>query len=179
MPGRPPKPTVIRRLEGNLGKRAYPPGEPEPSKGDPKMPLWLSRDAARLWRALAPRYEEIGLLCEVDVPKFALYVQTLAQIIELQKMVNGSDVVASESRQPCMERLFKLVNQFSKLGHEFGDSPEARTRIMAVDLNGMDDLENFLNGNDANAKDDDGGTSHGRAKAAKPARANEDGDFGG
>lgn len=44
--GRPPKPTAIKELEGNPGKRPLNKNEPKkPKQGAPKCPSWLEPDA--------------------------------------------------------------------------------------------------------------------------------------
>ena len=41
MAGRKPKPTAIKKLEGNPGKRKLNTKEPIPAKGMPECPQWL------------------------------------------------------------------------------------------------------------------------------------------
>ena len=40
--GRPPKPTYLKVLEGNPGKRPLNENEPKPKPSAPKCPAWLS-----------------------------------------------------------------------------------------------------------------------------------------
>ena len=51
--GRRPKPTAIRRLEGNRGKRAWNHAEPMPPDTLPRCPEHLSEVARREWRRVA------------------------------------------------------------------------------------------------------------------------------
>ena len=39
--GRKPKPTAVKVLEGNPGKRSLNTGEPKPEKKAPRCPAWL------------------------------------------------------------------------------------------------------------------------------------------
>ena len=39
--GRKPKPTAVKALEGNPGKRSLNTGEPKPEKKAPRCPAWL------------------------------------------------------------------------------------------------------------------------------------------
>ena len=41
MAGRKPKPTAVKKLEGNPGKRKLNTKEPNPGKGMPDCPAWL------------------------------------------------------------------------------------------------------------------------------------------
>lgn len=45
MAGRKPKPTAIKELEGNPGKRKLNKKEPKPDKGMPVCPEWLLPEA--------------------------------------------------------------------------------------------------------------------------------------
>ena len=55
--GRKPKPTAIKRLEGNPGKRPLNIYEPKPLKKAPTCPDWLDEEAKREWRRLAKTME--------------------------------------------------------------------------------------------------------------------------
>ena len=43
--GRKPKPTAVKVLEGNPGKRSLNTGEPKPDKKAPRCPAWLEDEA--------------------------------------------------------------------------------------------------------------------------------------
>ena len=47
--GRKPKPTAIKELEGNPGKRKLNKKEPKPEKGMPVCPEWLLPEAKAEW----------------------------------------------------------------------------------------------------------------------------------
>ena len=55
MAGRKPKPTAVKKLEGNPGKRKLNTKEPVPAKGMPDCPEWLLPEAMRVlvspWRS--------------------------------------------------------------------------------------------------------------------------------
>ena len=69
--GRPPKPTAIKELEGNPGKRPLNKNEPKPKAKAPKCPPWLESDAKKEWRRLSKELEAMGLLTQVDMAAFA------------------------------------------------------------------------------------------------------------
>lgn len=73
--GRPPKPTGIKGLEGNPGKRPLNKNGPKPKKIAPKCPAWLLPDAKKEWRRLSKELETIRLLTGVDMDAFAGYCQ--------------------------------------------------------------------------------------------------------
>ena len=47
MAGRKPKPTALKKLEGNPGKRKLNTKEPVPGKGMPDCPKWLLPEAMK------------------------------------------------------------------------------------------------------------------------------------
>ena len=47
--GRKPKPTAVKKLEGNSGKRKLNKNEPVPAKGMPTCPDWLMPEAKKEW----------------------------------------------------------------------------------------------------------------------------------
>lgn len=49
MAGRKPKPTAVKKLEGNPGKRKLNTKEPVPAKGMPDCPEWLLPEAKKEW----------------------------------------------------------------------------------------------------------------------------------
>ena len=50
MAGRKPKPTAVKKLEGNPGKRKLNTKEPNPGKGMPDCPAWLLPEAGSGYR---------------------------------------------------------------------------------------------------------------------------------
>ena len=67
MAGRKPKPTAIKKLEGNPGKRKLNTKEPIPAKGMPECPQWLLAEAKKEWERLADLMNQMGVLTEVDM----------------------------------------------------------------------------------------------------------------
>mgnify|MGYP005786083515 CR=1 FL=1 len=67
MAGRKPKPTALKKLEGNLGKRKLNTKEPIPAKGMPNCPEWLLPEAKEEWERLADLMKQMGVFMEVDM----------------------------------------------------------------------------------------------------------------
>ena len=67
MAGRKPKPTAMKNLEGNPGKRKLNKDEPVPAKGMPGCPEWLMPEAKEEWYRLAELMNQMGVLTEVDI----------------------------------------------------------------------------------------------------------------
>ena len=80
--GRKPKPTALKLLEGNPGKRPLNANEPIPPQGEVKCPSWLLPEAKKEWKRLAPAMESMGILTLADEKAFAGY-QINAELMAL------------------------------------------------------------------------------------------------
>ena len=68
--GRKPKPTAVKVLEGNPGKRSLNTNEPKPVKKAPRCPAWLEDEAKKEWKRMAKQMEQLGILTEIDMAAF-------------------------------------------------------------------------------------------------------------
>lgn len=62
MAGRKPKPTAVKKLEGNPDKRKLNKNEPVPTKGMPECPDWLLPEAKAECKRYPLRYYEVKSL---------------------------------------------------------------------------------------------------------------------
>lgn len=117
MPGPPPKPTALKVLAGNPGKRALNDQEPKPvAKCSP--PAWLPPDVLEEWRRQAPALERLGLLTEIDGEAFA----TLCTLsVAMQNEAN--------SEEPSVSKLLFLSKELRGLWSRFGMTPADRARV--------------------------------------------------
>ena len=84
--GRKPKPTVLKILEGNPGKRPINENEPIPPKGTVKCPTWLEPEAKKEWKRLAPSLEAMGVLTQADLTAFAGYCQAFSRMAHPRRL---------------------------------------------------------------------------------------------
>ena len=85
--GRKPKPTAVKALEGNPGKRSLNTGEPKPEKKAPRCPAWLEGEAKKEWKRMAGQMEKLGILTEIDMAAFAGYCQAYARWKEAEEFI--------------------------------------------------------------------------------------------
>lgn len=95
--GRKPKPTAVKQLEGNPGKRQLNANEPKPAARAPSCPKWLEDDAKKEWRRLAKQMEQLGILTEVDMAAFA-DIAKLMHVGKRQKNLYQDMVLSSKLR---------------------------------------------------------------------------------
>jgi P27 family predicted phage terminase small subunit len=154
MAGRKPKPTAVKKLEGNPGKRKLNTKEPVPGKGMPDCPKWLLPDAKEEWVRLSEKLNQMGVLTEVDRSAFAAYCQSYARWKEAQDHINSEG--ATYETENGMQRpnpWVAICNTEQRLmmqaASEFGLTPSARSRIMAASGVGKDEedeMEALLGG---------------------------------
>ena len=136
-PGRKPKPTAIKVLEGNPGKRPLNKREPVPPKGSIKCPEWLLPEAKREWKRLAPSLEAMGVLTVLDLASFEGYCQAYARWIEAEAFITQhgsifktpSGYVQQVPQVSIAQQSLKIVQSFCS---EFGLTPATRARIIAA-----------------------------------------------
>ena len=76
---RPAKPTALKLIEGNRGKRAIKAKEPESILlNDLEPPAHLSAATAEIWRELAPKLRRAMVLTEMDTALLELTCNAIA-----------------------------------------------------------------------------------------------------
>ena len=96
MAGRKPKPTALKKLEGNPGKRKLNTAEPEPASGRPAMPYYLTPRAKKEWKRIIPLLEEMGVLRITHGAALASYCMAFARWLEAEKQITARGIVVEE-----------------------------------------------------------------------------------
>lgn len=130
------KPTELRKLQGNPGKRALPKGEPRPGvKGRvPSAPRWLGEGAKGEWRKIAGALHGLGLLTEIDGVALAMMCEALT-LYHQAKQAMGEEglIVVSDKGNSYQHPALGIMNSARadvlKWAREFGMTPAARSRI--------------------------------------------------
>lgn len=140
--GRKPKPTALKVLEGNPGKRSLNTKEPKPKSSAPKCPTWLEAEAKKEWRRMSKQLEMLGLLTEIDMAAFSGYCQAYARWKEAEEFISkhGSIIKTPNGylqQIPQVNIASNYLKLMSKFCEQFGLTPSARSRIVA-DTNGDD-----------------------------------------
>jgi len=132
--GRKPKPTTIKRLEGNPGKRPLNNNEPIPPKGELKCPSWLLPEAKKEWKRLAPTLEAMGVLTMADLTEFIGYCQAFARWKEAEDFITQhgsifktpSGYIQQVPQVSIAQQNLKIVQSFCA---DFGLNPATRSRL--------------------------------------------------
>lgn len=129
-----PKPTRLKELAGNPGKRPLNRGEPKPKAGVPTPPSHLDGTARREWKRISQQLAACRLLTAVDRTALALYCTAYSRWAEAEKQVREvGTVVRTKNGYPVLSPYLivanKAMEQLTRLLAELGLSPAARTRI--------------------------------------------------
>lgn len=151
--GRKPKPTAVKVLEGNPGKRSLNTGEPKPEKKAPRCPAWLEDEAKKEWKRMCKQLEQLGILTEIDMAAFAGYCQAYARWKEAEEFItqHGSIVKTPSGywQQVPQVSIAQTYNKImTKIAAEFGLTPSSRSRIIAGEgeRSTEDPMEDLLGG---------------------------------
>ena len=85
MRGRRPKPTHLKLLTGNPGKRPLNAKEPRPALARPTCPTHLNPSGKAEWKRLASQLYNLGPLSNLDRASLAGYCQAYGRWVEAEK----------------------------------------------------------------------------------------------
>lgn len=128
MKGPPPKPTKLKLVTGNPGKRALNKSEPEPPPGDVECPDTLLGAAKEEWNRIAPILLEAGLFTKADRAALLCYCQAFANTVEYEKLCRevGPDLALAKGFRKAATVAAGQVRAFAA---EFGMTPASRSRV--------------------------------------------------
>ncbi len=151
--GRKPKPTALKVLEGNPGKRELNSREPRPDRKAPSCPDWLEPEAKAEWERLAEKLEQIGILTEVDMASFAGYCQAYARWKEAEEKMSREGMIMTtpkgyQQQVPEVSIAQTYLKTMNRLAEQFGLTPSSRSRIIAgsEEKDTVDEMEALLGG---------------------------------
>lgn len=136
MTGRRPKPTAIRRAEGNPGKRAWNHAEPQPPTAKPTCPRHLGAIARTEWQRLAGVLHRMGVLTQVDRAALAAYCACYGRWVEAERrLAETPALIRTPSGHVQQSPWLSIANrQMELMGRymaELGLTPASRSRVAA------------------------------------------------
>lgn len=136
MRGRKPKPSRLKVLTGNPGKRPLNEHEPQPEPAIPECPAELGPAARREWDRLAGELGKLNLLTSFDRAALAAYCGAYALWAEATEAIQKyGTMVKSPSGYPMQSPYVAIANRqaeiMMRIASEFGFTPASRGRISA------------------------------------------------
>ena len=134
-----PKPTAIRRLEGNPGKRAWNHAEPVPPDAQPRCPGHLSAVAQKEWRRLASALHKMGVLTVVDRAALAAYCAAYGRWVEAEEKLKETPTLFKTpagyvQQSPWLGIANKQLELMGRYLIELGMTPASRSRVSVTPL---------------------------------------------
>jgi P27 family predicted phage terminase small subunit len=147
--GRKPKPTHLKLVTGNPGKRPLNTAEPKPARKLPTPPTFLSAEAKVEWRRVAGELFRLGLLTGIDRAPLAAYCQSygrwkvaercIAEMAARDEVVAGLLVKTKKGdavQNPLIWTANRAMADAVRYAAEFGMTPSARTRLSGTPATG-------------------------------------------
>jgi P27 family predicted phage terminase small subunit len=138
-----PKPTRLKLLEGNPGKRPIPGNEPVPPPGRPVCPSWLPAEAKAEFERVVPILADMGLLASADQAVLIGYCVSIAEleqatrqlekdgrVIDVPIVNKSGDIVGHRMRpHPLLTFQRDALGRLKALAPELGLTPAGRPRL--------------------------------------------------
>lgn len=151
MRGRKPKPTVLKVLEGNPGKRSINDREPAVPDGIPDCPDWLDAEAKAEWYRMAKVLKDMHLLSLADRTALAAYCVAYSRWVEAETQVKKYGMIVKSPhkgfpmKSPYLTVADQAMESMRKFMVEFGLTPSSRSRIRVPDDGGAaDEFDQFM-----------------------------------
>lgn len=134
--GRPTKPSEIKLLEGNRGRRPIPP-KVNFKQANNRTPPELTGEAAEWFKMVSAELRSLGILKAVDIPELALVARAYANAHEAARMLSKGCVLKNAETGEITVNPFEVIfRQNTRLYHDlagnFGLNPSDRSRISAA-----------------------------------------------
>jgi P27 family predicted phage terminase small subunit len=147
--GRPNKPTNLKLITGNPGKRPLNLTEVRPPLKEPKCPAHLNADAKKFWKVMVPELLENGLLTGLDGAALALCCQAYGRWVEAERAIRAAKakaraegkpedtglIVKTPKGYPIHSPFLAIANKAMEQVYQylgmFGMSPASRSRVTA------------------------------------------------
>lgn len=152
MRGRKPKPTAVKELGGNPGKRKLNKNEPKPDVEIPPCPAHLTGVAKEEWERVTQLLRSMGVIAEIDRAVLAAYCSAYKDYVNAEKALEEEgDIIFYESgnaaQNPRVGIKNKAIEKMVKIAAEFGMTPSSRSRLEVEVPNEQAEMEGFLFGN--------------------------------
>ncbi|MGB9780630.1 phage terminase small subunit P27 family [Caldanaerobacter sp.] len=144
-----PKPTALKVLLGNPGKRPLNRNEPKPEVGLPKCPSWLPKEVKKKWKELGQKLERIGLITKVDDMAFMMMLMHWYLACEAAKAISQEGLITKDSKgRPRKNPLHQVLRDHSdslkSYLSEFGLTPSSRSKLNVPQPEEQDDISALL-----------------------------------
>jgi len=146
-----PKPTALKILEGNPGKRPPHKKEPKPRAELLECPYWLRKDrlAYNEWKRIVPELYLANLLTKIDRTALELYCSQYSIYRQAMETLSKEGLITTNIRNgvkanPAAAIAREAAKLIKAMCVEFGLTPSSRSRINLPGEDIDDELERLL-----------------------------------
>jgi len=146
-----PKPTALKILEGNPGKRPLNKREPKPELALIPCPEYLKKDkiAYAEWNRIVPELYKLGLLTTVDRAALELYCSQYSVYRRAMETLNVEGLISKNARKgdkanPAALIAREAAKVIRSIAIEFGLTPSSRCKIQVPGQDIDDEMERLL-----------------------------------
>ena len=143
--GRKPKPTALKLVTGNPGKRPLPKAEAVIALSEPTPPAFLCDDAKVEWGRVCSVLYAAGLMTELDRAALGAYAAAYGRWAQAERALNrmaakdelnAALMIKTTSGNAIQNPLVGIANKAKadmvRYAFEFGMTPSARSRVTAT-----------------------------------------------
>ena len=132
--GTKPKPTALKALSNKKFHGQGRENEPTPEIEIPECPDFLTKEAVKEWRYMAPILKENGLITKMDKALFAAYCQSYGDWVDISKTLKTEECIhktatGNTTVNPRIWLRDKARNSMIKTAVQFGLSPSSRSDV--------------------------------------------------
>src|SRR5215207_2629350 len=137
MIGRKPKPTALKLISGNPGKRPLNTREPKPAHSIPTCPAHLNPSGKAEWKRLVQQLHSLGIISQLDRAVLAAYCQAYGRWVEAERKLQETPILLKTPSgyvqpSPWLAIANKQLELMSKFMAELGLSPASRSRVSTL-----------------------------------------------
>ena len=132
------KPTALKMLEGNPGRREINKNEPkyDLTEHGEKPPAWLGPYGKKEWERVLPLLKRNGLVTDADFMALCAYCQNVDTWIHAEKLKRADGLISTTSngtevQHPAVGIANTAMANILKFGREFGLTPASRANVSA------------------------------------------------
>jgi P27 family predicted phage terminase small subunit len=136
-----PKPTQLKILTGNPGRKPLPQNEPQPEVGLPRCPKRFTGDARKLWSTLAKQLTSCGIATRLDATALELlidqYVNYTSASVQVLKtgpvwLEKGDGAIPKFAYSPYWVQQQRAFKALLTILRDFGMTPSGRASVKSA-----------------------------------------------
>lgn len=137
MRGRKPKPTALKVIAGNPGRRLLNRREPVPERDVPTCPSHLLPAGKAEWKRIVHELYELGVISRLDRASLAAYCQAYGRWVEAERKLTETPAILKMpsgyiQQNPWLTIATKQMELVQRFAAELGMTPSSRSRVETI-----------------------------------------------